>query len=91
MQARHFEPVLQDDSETVAALEAEHGQPAGDAPDLLIPGHIAEPPLAVGDRCHVGAALNRGKKRSTQIKHWNSIIFRRGAEASGRFRLTAAP
>jgi hypothetical protein len=41
MQARHFEPVLQDDSETVAVLETERDQSAGDARDLLIPGRIS--------------------------------------------------
>jgi hypothetical protein len=90
MQARHFEPVLQDDSETVAVLETERDQSAGDARDLLIPGRIAKPPLSVRDRGRVGAALNRSKKGSTQIKHQKSIISRRGAEASGRFRLRAA-
>src|SRR5262249_29983857 len=37
------------------------------------------------------AALNCRNKSSTQIKHWKSIISGRWAEASGRFRLRAAP
>ena len=91
MQARHFEPVRKDDSETVTALEAERRQPTGNARDLLIPGRIAEPPLAVDDRGHLGAALDRSKKGPAQIKHWKNITSRRRAEASGRFRLRAAP
>jgi hypothetical protein len=89
--AGHFEPVLQDHRKTVAAPEAELGQPACDACYLLIPGGIAEPPLAVDDRGRVGAAFNRSKKRSTQIKHRKSIICRPRVEASGRFRFDAAP
>src|SRR5262249_55176950 len=49
------------------------------------------PPLGVGDRDRVGAPLDRSKKGPTQIKHRKSIIRRRRAEASGRFRLKAAP
>ena len=91
MQARHFEPVLQDDSETVTAPEAERRQPTGNARDFLIPGRIAEPPLAVDDRGHLGAAFDRSKKGPAQIKHWESITSRRWAQASGRFRLRATP
>ncbi len=69
MQARHLEPVLQDHSETVTTAEAERRQSAGDTRDLLIPGRIAEPLVAVDDRGRVGAALNCSKKGSTQIKH----------------------
>jgi hypothetical protein len=85
MQARHLEPVLQDDSETVAAPKAERGQPAGDARDLLIPGRIAEPPRAVDDRSHVGAALDRRKKGPTQIKHRKSIIRRAAPRQANDF------
>src|SRR5215470_15397845 len=91
VQARHFEPVLQDDTETVAAPEAELGQPACEARDLLVPGRIAEPPLAISDGGRVRAALNRSKEGPTQIKHRKSIIRRPRAEASGRFRFSAAP
>jgi hypothetical protein len=69
MQARHLEPVLQDHSETVTAPEAERRQPTGNARDLLIPGPIAEPPLAVDDRGRLGAAFDRSKKGPAQIKH----------------------
>ena len=69
VQARHLEAVLQDHSETVTTAEAERRQSAGDTRDLLIPGRIAEPLVAVDDRGRVGAALNCSKKGSTQIKH----------------------
>src|SRR6516165_3356990 len=90
MEARHFEPVLKYDSQTVAVPEAEHGQSACDGRYLRTPGRIAEPPFAVGDRRRVGAALHRSKKGPTQIKHRKTIICRRRAEASGRFRSSAA-
>src|SRR5215472_15819566 len=91
VEARHFEPVLQDESETVAAPEAELGQLACEARDLLVPGRIAEPPLAISDGGRVWAALNRSEEGPAQIKHRKSITRRPRAEASGRFRFSAAP
>ena len=60
MQARHLEPVLQDDRKPVAALQAEPAEPGcdrGKSPRYHC--GVAEPPRAIDDRHRVGAALDR--------------------------------
>jgi hypothetical protein len=69
MQARHFEPVLQDHGQPVAAFDAERRQPARHARDLGIPRRIAEPPLPIVNRHCVGTAFDCSKKGPAQIKH----------------------